>query len=142
MARSKFNMATLVKVADPAVAQATLAAEKNPLYCHALLLKRVIEVGQATCAELHAWLEQHKAELMPAAGVATWDKYSAACHMSYFVNRCRGAVTAELGGVAVPQGPTKAKKKDEAPAVAAPAEEPAEEAEVSEEEALLTAATE
>jgi hypothetical protein len=108
---AKFNMSTVVEVADQAVATAALKAEKNPLYCHALLLKRVVEVGKATCQELYTWLEENKAALMPEAGVATWDKYSATCHLSYFVNRCRGAVLASTtDGTPVPQGPTKAKK--------------------------------
>jgi len=108
---AKFNMSTVVEVADQAVATAALKAEKNPLYCHALLLKRVVEVGKATCQELYAWLEENKTALMPEAGVATWDKYSAACHLSYFINRCRGAVLATTtDGTPVPQGPTKVKK--------------------------------
>jgi len=137
MAKSKFNMGTVVEVADKAVAEAALKAEKNPGYCHALLLKRVIETGKATCQELYTWLEENKAALMTEAMVATWDKYSAACHLSYFVNRCRGAVIASLpDGTPVVQTATKVKKtKVEEVKEEAPAEEPAEE--VTAEEKLL-----
>jgi len=144
MARSKFNMGTVVTLADAAVANALVAKEKNQSYHHNLLLKRVIEVGSATCQELNDWLEGQKAALMTPAGVATWDKYSAACHLSYFINRCRGAVTAAVDGVAVPQGPTKVSKKaakaEAAPVEAPVAEEPAEEP--SELEAALADASE
>jgi hypothetical protein len=71
---------------------------------------------------------------MPEAGVATWDKYSKACHMSYFINRCRGAVTASLpDGTPVVQTATKVKKAKVTEE--APAEEPAEEV-TAEEKAL------
>ncbi len=131
---AKFNMNTLVKLADLAVANAMLAKSKNPQYHHDLLLKKVIAAGETgmTCAALAASLEAEKAAVMTPAGVATWDKYSDTCHLSYFINRCRGAVIATVDGVAIAQGPTKAKKAAkpaevvaETPAVEAPAAEAA-----------------
>jgi hypothetical protein len=135
MARSKFNMGTVVQVADPVVAAAMVAKEKNPQYHHTLLLKQVVELAEPiTCKDLYDWLESQKALLMTEEGVKTWDKYSAACHMAYFINRCRGAIKAEVDGVAVVQTATKVKKVK----AEVKAEEPAEPAEAStpEEEAV------
>ena len=119
---ARFNMNTLVKLADRAVADAMLAKSKNPQYHHDLLLKKVIAAGDAgiSCSDLCKSLEAEKATAMTAAGVATWDKYSDSCHAQYFINRCRGAVIAvDAEGKQLPQGPTKAKKAAK-PAEAAP----------------------
>jgi hypothetical protein len=128
---ARFNMSTKITVADQGVARAALGREKNPTYHHALMLRRIIEVGEATAQELYTWMTENAGQ-MSEGQQATFKKYSAACHLSYFINRNRGAVKAtDVEGNAVAQGPTKVKKaeapaeakKEEAPAAPAPATE-------------------
>jgi hypothetical protein len=127
MARTGFDLSTIVKIADASLATGALAKAKDKQFHHNLMLGRLIEVGECTCKELEAWLEGEKATLMDEAHRGPWDKYSAACHMAYFVNRFRGAITAwKADGTQVAQTATKVKKA-KAEEVAAPEAAPVEE---------------
>ena len=136
MARKGFDMSTIVKVSDIAVAKGMLEKAKDKQFHHNLMLARLVEVGECTCTELEAWLEANKATLMDEPHRKPWDKYSAPAHMSYFVNRSRGAITAwTTTGTQLAQTATKVKK-----AKADAAEAPAEAVPVSAEEAALATA--
>ena len=118
MARTGFNMDTIVKISDIAVAKGMLEKAKDKQFHHNLMLARLVEVGECTCKELEAYLEANKLSLMDEAHRAPWDKYSAPAHMSYFVNRSRGALTAwTTTGTQLVQTATKVKKvkTEEAP---------------------------
>ncbi len=126
MARG-FDMNTTVEIADAGVAKAIQDAAKNKSYHHNLLLGRLQEVNKATCAELCTWLETNKATLMTEGQVATWDKYSDGCHLSYFVNRMRGAVKATRpDGTVITPVVRKGKAKAETPAEPATPAQPVE----------------
>jgi hypothetical protein len=104
-------MDTIVKISDIAVAKGMLEKAKDKQFHHNLMLARLVEVGECSCKELEAWLEANKGTLMDEAHRAPWDKYSAPAHMSYFVNRSRGALTAwKTDGTQVAQTATKVKK--------------------------------
>lgn len=103
MARG-FDLSITLSVSDTAVALAALKAAKNPGYCHNKLLARLIEVGTATAQDLAAWYTNE------APADEQWKKYSAGCHMAYFLNRFRGAVQGAKADGTVVVGKARAKK--------------------------------
>jgi hypothetical protein len=114
-------MNTVVDIADQALAKGLVAKLKAKH--HKDLLEIAIEAcpaGPVTCQQLYDALESQKDDMLDVEQLRIWDKYSAACHMSYFVNRCRGAVIATLDGTTVEQRPTGKKK---AAVVEAPVEQ-------------------
>jgi len=128
MARG-FDLSIKLSISDKAVADAALKASKNPSYCHTLLLKRLIEVETATAQELVDWLNGNLG-LMTGEQAAQWKKYSAGCHMAYFINRFRGAVQGlKADGTVVVGVARKPKAKEVKAEEAAPAPVEAEVAE-------------
>jgi len=121
MARG-FDLSIKLSISDKAVAEAALKAAKNPSYCHTLLLKNLIEYGNAmTAQELVNWLNANLG-LMSGEQAEQWKKYSAGCHMAYFINRFRGAVQGTKTDGTVVVGVARQPKAKEEAAVEAPAE--------------------
>jgi hypothetical protein len=112
MARG-FDLSIKLSISDNAVAEAALKAAKNPSYCHTLLLKNLIEYGEMTAQELVNWLNENLG-LMSGEQAEQWKKYSAGCHMAYFINRFRGAVQGTKADGTVVVGVARKPKAKEA----------------------------
>lgn len=127
MARNSFDMNTTVIASDVAGAKALSA--KLKAQHHKDLLDIIIEAtpdGAVTCKQV---IDSYDAENLNEEQARIYKKYSAAAHMQYLINRCRGVVTATKvdGNVIVPtttggKAP-KAKKAAEAEAPATVEEE-------------------
>ena len=105
---SKFNMGTKLVIVD--AKKATEIAAKTKASHHQAMLKELIaaeDTNGVTCTELCKWMEENK-ETLTEDQRKPWDKYSDACHMSYFTKRFT-----KLGVVAI--------KVDEVVAEATPA---------------------
>ena len=108
MATGSFNMSVRLQVTD--VAAATIAAAKTKSEVHKSMLEALISMENAqpgeiiTAQELYDWQENNKESLSEEQQVI-WDRYSARCHMQYFVNRYAksgvSVVTEELVEAAV-----------------------------------------
>jgi hypothetical protein len=90
MATGSFSMETRLTVTDVAVA--TVAAAKTKSECHREMLQAMIGLEHAqpgdviTAQELYNWMENNKESLTEDQRVI-WNRYSARCHMKYFISR-------------------------------------------------------